>query len=84
MKTNLNKINVYFLINLGFLLFINSNFSPLVSFLILASSLEASERFLNFLEYTSKTGLLMEVYLAPSLELLCSETLRFKSVVIPV
>jgi hypothetical protein len=66
------------------LFFINSNFLAFFSFLIRASSFEALDLFLNLLEKTILTGLREEVYFAPSLELLCSRTLLFKSVVIPV
>jgi len=52
---------------LHFLFFlVNSNFSSLVFFLIRASSLEAIERVLNFLEYTNLTGRRAAVYLALS------------------
>ena len=78
---------LYYNIPLSPLLFLTKvNFSSLVNFFILASSIEALDLFLYFLEKIILTGLLAAVYLAPVLFPipLCSAKRRIRSVVIPV
>ena len=48
------------------------------------SSFDASDLFLNFLEYASFTGRRARVYFDPRSDVLCSWILFLRSVVIPV